>query len=118
MPKAPEKRQPAHIEIVDRLYNACQSAIRPFLQGEEDFEGLLRNSRVELVLWTTDLLACVIIPPNEMAGVRRRIQAIRDSLDANEQAKGAFCNEIRLMVSDIDVLLTLLRHEADALAAT
>ena len=112
MPKAPKKRQPAHVEVVDRLHSACQSAIRPFLP-EEDFEGLLRNSRVELVLWTTDLLACVIIPPNEMAGVRRRIQAIRDSLDANEQAKRAFCNEIRFMVSDLDLLLSLLPHEAE-----
>lgn len=113
MPTTPKERQPAHVVLVDRLLRACETAIRPFQPGEEDHEGLVRGGRIDHVVWATGLLAQIIIPQHAVAEVRRRIAAIRDSLDANTEAKRTFGNEIRFIVSDLDVLLSLLPHEAD-----
>lgn len=117
MTKQTGQRQPAHVELVDRLQRACAQIIRPF-SPDADFEGTIRAARSERVLFITDLITSIIIPPNAIADVRRRIEAIRDSLNTNEQAKRDFGNEIVITVSDLDRLLDCLPREADVPATT
>lgn len=106
---------PAHVVLLDRLHRACVDATTSF-SAEADFEGILRQLRVYRVTWVVDVLANMVIPDKAAPEVRKRVTAIRNALVANTDAKKDFGNEIRVIVSMLDVLLDTLPRESEASA--